>query len=571
LRDVTYNRAAALIKQLHIRDFAVIEELALEFNPGMTVLTGETGAGKSILIDALGLLLGDRAEPGIIRDGRDRAEISALFDITTYQELNITLAEIDMEPSEPELLLRRVIARDGRSSAYVNGSPVTVQILRAIGEHLIDIHGQHSHQSLTRTEAQRQLLDDHGAYPEELAAVRTAYTQWRDTTEQLQRLLGSDTDQAATITLLRYQVEELSGLHPEPGEYELLDEEHRRLANGQRLLETAAKALRLLQEDDDSIQSRLSNITAELKVLQQFDTALGNLLHIMDDANPLISEASMELRHYLDTLQIEPERLMAVETRLSQLHGMSRKYKVQPQDLAEHLSRLEQQLTQLQNSQQSIADLRRDQHAALTGYQAAAAKLHQRRDHAARELSAEVSTKLAELGMPGGKFAIAIEMPHEAIPKAYGEDQVSFQVSTNPGLGLQPLRKIASGGELSRISLAIQVICTQHQGIPTLIFDEVDAGIGGAIAEIVGKLLHKLARQRQVFCVTHLPQVASQGDHHLLVNKTSTRTSTKTTVQELTGPQRIEEIARMLGGVKLTEQSRRHAVEMLQGTQKLKN
>ena len=571
MRLVTSNRAAALIKQLHIRDFTVIEELALEFNTGMTVLTGETGAGKSILIDALGLLLGDRAEASIIRDGRDRAEISALFDITTNQEVNITLAEIDMEPSEPELLLRRVIARDGRSSAYVNGSPVTAQILRAIGEHLIDIHGQHSHQSLTRTEAQRQLLDDYGAYPEELATVRTAFTLWRDATDQLDRLLGSDTDQAAIITLLRYQVEELSGLHPEPGEYESLDEEHRRLANSHRLLETAGKALRLLQEDDDSIQSRLSSITAELKALQQFDSALGNLLHILADANPLISEASMELRHYLDSLQIEPERLTTVEARLSQLHSMARKYKIQPQELPEHLIRLEQQLSQLENSQQSIADLRRTQDAALSQYQAAAAKLHQRRDQAARGLSAEVSTKLAELGMPGGKFAIAIDTQHAATPKVHGGDQVSFQVSTNPGLGLQPLRKIASGGELSRISLAIQVIGTQDQGIPTLIFDEVDAGIGGAIAEIVGKLLHKLARQRQVFCVTHLPQVASQGDHHLQVNKTSTRTSTKTTVQELTEPQRIEEIARMLGGVKITEQSRRHAVEMLHGPQKLRN
>ena len=552
-----------MIKRLNIRDFAVIDELELEFDRGMTVLTGETGAGKSILIDALGLLLGDRAESGVIRDGKTRAEISALFDITGIPVVSDLLDEQAIDYTEQELMIRRVITRDGRSSAFVNSSPATAQLLRAIGENLIDIHGQHSHQSLTKPEIQRKLLDDYGNYPQDLDAVKSACEHWRDATEQLQELLGDDADQGAAMTLLRYQVDELKGIRPEPGEYELLDEEHRRLANGNRLLETTTNALQIFHDDDLSIHARLSTITAELKALQQYDAALSNLIGILDEATLQMTEASAELRQYIDTLQIDPERLQAVEERLALMHGLARKHRIQPRELADYLASLEQQLARRQNSRQIIDELRQAQSAALTQYQSAAAKLQQRRKKAAQKMSGEITAKLGELGMADGKFAITIDSQDEAVPKPNGNDRIEFLVTTNPGLGLQPLRKIASGGELSRISLAIQVIGTQDKGIPTLIFDEVDAGIGGAIAEIVGKLLHELARQRQVFCVTHLPQVASQGDQHLQVTKTSTRTSTKTAVQELAAQERIEEIARMLGGVKITEQSRRHAKEML--------
>ncbi|MBF8269052.1 MAG: recombination and repair protein [Gammaproteobacteria bacterium] len=552
-----------MIKRLNIRDFAVIDELELEFDHGMTVLTGETGAGKSILIDALGLLLGDRAESGVIRDGTTRAEISALFDITTNPAVHDLLDEQAIDSTEPELMIRRVITKDGRSSAFVNSTPATAQLLRSIGENLIDIHGQHSHQSLSKPEIQRKLVDDYGNYPQDLAVVKTAYERWREATKQLQELQGDTADQDAALTLLRYQVDELKNLRPEPGEYELLDEEHRRLANGNRLLDTASNALRMFHDDDLSIHARLSTITAELKALQQYDAALTNLIGILDEATLQMTEAGSELRQYLDQLQIDPERLQVVEERLSLMHELARKHRIQPRELAAHLAELEQQLARRQNSRQLIEELRQTQSAALAQYHAAAVKLQQHRKKAAQKMSAEITTKLAALGMVDGKFAITAEPQDETLPKPYGYDRIEFLVTTNPGLGLQPLRKIASGGELSRISLAIQVIGTQDKGIPTLIFDEVDAGIGGAIAEIVGKLLHELARQRQVFCVTHLPQVAAQGDQHLLVTKSSTRTTTSTTVQALSAPQRIEEIARMLGGIKITDQSRRHAQEML--------
>jgi DNA repair protein RecN (Recombination protein N) len=560
-----------LIKRLHIRDFAVIDELELDLDAGLTVLTGETGAGKSILVDAVGLLLGDRADAGVIRDGKDRAEIAAVFDVAADPGLRGLLDDQAIEYPDDELMLRRVISRDGRSGGYVNGSPATAQLLRNLGECLVDIYGQHSHLSLIKPDNQRRLLDDYGDYPADLQAVRRACERWRELTGKLQALLGHETDQTASLALLRYQIEELQALHPEPGEYELLDEEHRRLANGQRLLETAGMALRALEDDDHSLRTRIGAIATDLKALRQYDPALANLVRILEEATLQINEAGAELRRYLDTLQLDPERLQAVENRLALLHGMARKHKMQPRELPAHLATLEQQLAQLEHNRRSIDELRQAQYEAMTSYQSAAAALHQRRQQAARRMSAAIAGKLGELGMTHGKFAIEVSALADRTPQPHGNDQVEFLVSTNPGLALQPLRKIASGGELSRISLAIQVIGGQDKGTPTLIFDEVDAGIGGAVAEIVGRLLRGLARQRQVFCVTHLPQVAAQGNHHLLVDKTSTRNSTRTGVQSLSAESRVEEIARMLGGVKITEQSRRHAAEMLQGKTKSKN
>lgn len=552
-----------MIKQLNIRDLAIIDEIELQFNQGMTVFTGETGAGKSILIDALGLILGDRAESNIIKEGSDKAEITAIFDIRANQTIMDLLDDQAIDWQDDELLVRRVIARDGRSRAFINGSPATAQLLRAIGEKLIDIHGQHTHQSLTKPENQKQLLDHYGNYPKQLDTVKTAYSQWLDATTKLQSLLDNNSDQDAAMSLLRYQVDELNSMNPEPGEYELLDEEHRRLANSNRLLETSRNALHIFRDDEHAVFSQLCGITNELRELQQYDESLANLIRILDEAAIQISEASDELRLYIDNLQVDPERLVHVENRLSVMHSMARKHGIQPQELTGHLTALEKQLHEMQNSQQIISELLELQNNALTQYKIATKELHQRRKNVAKKMSTEVTSKLGELGMSNGRFSIAVENLNEQTPKSSGNDKIEFLVTTNPGQKPQLLSKIASGGELSRISLAIQVIGSKDKGIPSLIFDEVDAGIGGGIAEIVGKLLHKLAHKRQVFCVTHLPQVASQGDHHLQVNKASTKTSTKTTVKELKPNERIEEIARMLGGVKITEQSREHAKEML--------
>lgn len=552
-----------MIKQLNIRDLAIIDEIELQFNQGLTVLTGETGAGKSILIDALGLILGDRAESNIIKDGCDKTEITAIFDIRANQPVMDLLDDQAIDWEEDELLVRRVIARDGRSRAFVNNSPATAQLLRSIGEKLIDIHGQHTHQSLTIPENQKQLLDHYGNYPKQLDAVKTAYGQWHDATTKLQSLLDNNTDQDAAMSLLRYQVDELNSTNPEHGEYELLDEEHRRLANSNRLLETSRNALHIFRDDENTVFSQLSGITNDFRELQQYDESLANLIRILDEASIQISEASDELRLYIDNLQVDPERLVQVENRLSAMHSMARKHGIQPRELAVHLTNLEEQLHEMENSQQIISELLELQNHALIQYKLATKELYQHRKNVAKKMSAEVTAKLGELGMPNGIFLIAVENLNNQTPKSSGNDKIEFLVTTNPGQKPQPLRKIASGGELSRISLAIQVIGSKDKGIPSLIFDEVDAGIGGGIAEIVGKLLHKLAHKRQVFCVTHLPQVASQGDHHLQVNKTSTKTSTETMVKELNSNERIEEIARMLGGVKITKQSREHAKEML--------
>lgn len=552
-----------MIKRLHIRDFAIIDEAELEFGAGMTVLTGETGAGKSILIDALGLILGDRAESNVIRDGSDRAEITAVFGVSGNRAVIDLLEEQSIIMENDELYIRRIIARDGRSRAFVNDSPSTALLLRSIGETLIDIHGQHSHQSLTKTEIQRQLLDDFGTYSGQLDTVKQAYEQWHEATGKLQDLLEDNTDQDAAMALLRYQIDELRGMNPEPGEYESLDEEHRRLANSNRLLETTRNALQIFREDDQSISSQMSSITNELKALQQYDESLANIVRILDDATIQISEATDELRRYVDNLPTDPERLTVVEDRLSLMHQMARKHHIKPQELAVYLDGQEQKLERMENSRKIIDELLITQNEALSQYKAAAEKLHQSRVKAAKKMAADITAKLGELGMTNGKFSVNLESLNDDTPRPYGGDKLEFLVTTNPGMGLQPLRKIASGGELSRISLAIRVIGSKDSGIPSLIFDEVDAGIGGGVAEIVGRLLHNLAGQRQVFCVTHLPQVASQGDHHLLVNKTSTRTSTSVDVKELAAEERIEEIARMLGGMKITEQSRKHAKEML--------
>lgn len=551
-----------MLKQLCIRGFAVVDELDLEFKPGMTVLTGETGAGKSILIDALGLILGDRADSTVIREGAERTEISAIFDIENNTNITTMLDVQAIQMEGNELLIRRLIGRDGRSRAFINNSPTTAQTLRDIGEYLIDIHGQHAHQSLNKRDVQRNLLDDFGNYSKQLTAVATAYVNWYDATTRLQVLTDHD-NQDATLSLLRYQVQELENLQPVEGEYDELDEEHRRLSNANRLLETVQQASATLGDDEYSVYNRLNTVIADLQACHQFDESLTGISKLLDNASIQLSEASIEVRSYLDRLVYDPERLQVVEKRLSDLHDMARKHTIQTQQLSTLLSNLQQQLDDIENSQQLISELEQLKSLAREQYDETAVKLHQYRTRAAAKMSDAITHKLKALGMVEGQFRVSVNNDNNSDPKPNGSDQIEFLVNTNPGQAMQALRKIASGGELSRISLAIQVINSNDKGIPTLVFDEVDAGIGGGIAEIVGKLLHELSRQRQVFCVTHLAQVASQGDQHLQVEKNIRNNTTKTRVNELNADARIEEIARMLGGLTITAQSRNHAREIL--------
>ena len=551
----------SLLKHLHIRDFAVIEELDIPFNAGMTVFTGETGAGKSIMVGALGLVLGDRSDSGIVRAGCERTEITAIFDIENEGDIPSVLREQDID-CEDELILRRVINIDGRSRAYVNGSSVPAQLLRTLGECMVDIHGQHAHQSLLKADVQRNLLDEFGNHPGQLNEVKDAWKVWHATELELRALSGENRDHEAQIALLQYQIQELEALNPGESTFSEIEEEYGRLANANRLLEVCQQTLQQLSDDELSTQSQIGRNLNELQDVQKFDQSLSSVIGLLDGASIQIGEASDELRHYLDRLELDPERLKSVEDLLGTFHDMARKHKIQPEALADHLVSLQDELHKIEHSEARFKELLTLQTTSIKKYRKAATILRQCRQLAAKSLSENISKKLNELGMPGGKFSIETSEIENDTPLINGMDKIEYLVSLNPGQPLQPLSKVASGGELSRISLAIQVTGSKDKGISTLIFDEVDSGIGGGVAEIVGKLLHSLSDKRQVFCVTHLAQVASQGDHHLQVAKETHAGTTLTRVSELNHEERIEEIARMLGGVKITEQTLAHAKEM---------
>lgn len=552
----------SLLKHLHIRNYAVIEELDIPFNHGMTVFTGETGAGKSIMVGALGLVLGDRSDSGIVRSGCERTEITAIFDIEDENDIQSVLAEQEID-CDDELILRRVINNDGRSRAYVNGSSVPAQLLRSLGECMIDIHGQHAHQSLLKADVQRNLLDEFGNHPQQLNEVKDAWKVWNANEIELQALGGDNRNHDAQIELLQYQIQELQALNPGESKFSEIEKEYGKLANANRLLEVCQQTLQRLSEDDRSTQSQISHHLDELQDIQKFDPSLATVIELLNGASIQIDEASDELRHYLDRLELDPERLKIVEDLLSVFHDMARKHKIQPEALSDHLVSLEDELHKLENSEARFKELIALQQSSIDNYHEAAGKLSHCRQQAAKKLSNDISKKLNDLGMPGGQFSIEVNEIKKDMLLQNGMDKINYLVSLNPGQPLQPLSKVASGGELSRISLAIQVTGSKDKGIPTLIFDEVDSGIGGGVAEIVGKLLHSLSDKRQVFCVTHLAQVASQGDHHLQVAKATHAGTTLTRVGELNQEERIDEIARMLGGVKITEQTLAHAKEML--------
>jgi len=555
----------SLLKHLHIRNFAVIEELDIPFNHGMTVFTGETGAGKSIMVGALGLVLGDRSDSVIVRAGCERTEITAIFDIEDEDDIQSVLAEQEIDRDD-ELILRRVINKDGRSRAYVNGSSVSAQLLRSLGECMVDIYGQHAHQSLLKADVQRNLLDEFGKHPQQLNETKDAWKVWNANEIELQALSGDNRDHDAQIELLQYQIQELQALNPGGSEFSEIEKEYGKLANANRLLEVCQQTLQQLSEDEHSTQSQISHNLNELQDIQKFDPSLATVIELLNGASIQIGEASDELRHYLDRLELDPERLKEIEDLLSAFHDIARKHKIQPEALSDHLVTLEDELHKLENSEARFKELIELQQTSVKIYRKAASKLNHCRQQAAKKLSHDISKKLDDLGMPGGQFSIEVNEIEKDMPLQYGMDKIDYLVSLNPGQPLQALSKVASGGELSRISLAIQVTGSKDKGIQTLIFDEVDSGIGGGVAEIVGKLLHSLSDKRQVFCVTHLAQVASQGDHHLQVAKETHAGTTLTRVGELNDEERIDEVARMLGGVKITEQTLAHAKEMLAST-----
>lgn len=552
-----------MLNHIHIRDFVIIDELNLDLQSGMSVLTGETGAGKSILIDALGLALGDRADSDVVRHGCKRADIIANFELADLPEAQAWLEENELD-DDSQCLIRRTIAAEGRSKGFINGSPVPMQSLRELGELLIDIHGQHEHQSLMRADAQRQLLDDYGKHSPLLDQLASACKTWREANDEYERLHQAASDRDSRLDFLRYQVQELETLAPQENEYAELEQEHVRLANVGRLQESAHRQIDSLSENEQSsVTTLLSRAVNELDGLRDMDSRLGEVADGLNTALANVEDASTELRHYLDGLDAEPSRLNEVESRLGSFIDLARKHHIKPDALVEHLEELRKELDGLQHAETRLEGLQEEIAKHLDAYNALADKLSKGRHKHARALAKHVTGHMQELGMPGGQFDILLHAKDKATPSPVGMEKIEFVVSANPGQSPKALNKVASGGELSRISLAIQVVLANNVRIPTLIFDEVDVGIGGGVAEIVGKRLRSLADNRQVLCVTHLAQVAAQAHQHLHVSKTRGKDHTGTSIRRLDDTARNEEIARMLGGVEITEQTLAHAEEML--------
>ncbi len=551
-----------MLTHIQIRDFAIIDALELELRDGMTALTGETGAGKSILVDALGLVLGDRADSTAIRQGAERAEISVGFEVSGLDAVCAWLDEQDLS-ADGDCILRRVITAEGRSRGFVNGRSVPMQMLKELGALLVDIHGQHEHQSLVHRATQLALVDGYGGHAALLDQVAGLYRSWREQADALAELRERSAAREQRLDVLRFQVRELDALGLGADELERLDEEHQRLAHGERLISGTQRALSQAYEDDGSAQAQLSAAQSELEELAELDARLAPIRDGLQAALVNLEEAADDLQRYLAGLDLDPQRLVWVEERLGSIHELARKHRVEPADLPGLLETLQQELTTLEDADVAIAGLEQKVAQMEADYLAAAQRLSEARRKCAVKLGKEVSAVMQDLGMPGGRLEVALSHADPPRPSPRGMDRVEFQVSANAGQALLPLAKVASGGELSRISLSIQVVAAQATAIPSMIFDEVDSGIGGGVAEIVGRRLRELGDDRQVLCVTHLPQVASQAHHQLRVSKETDTDETRTRIEELTEKERVEELARMLGGVEITATTRKHAREMI--------
>ncbi|ATJ85500.1 DNA repair protein RecN [Ralstonia solanacearum] len=547
-----------MLRSLTIRDFVIVHALDLDLADGFTVFTGETGAGKSILIDALALTLGERADAAVVREGAPRADITAAFD--THPQVAAWLEAHELHGDDGAILLRRTVDAAGRSKAFINGAAVTLAQLREVGEQLVDIHGQHAHQLLLKTDAQRRLLDAHAGLEDEVRAVGERYRAW----QAVVRLREAAEQQSREAQLERerveWQVNELQKLAPQPGEWEEIQAEHHRLSHAASLIEGTRAALDTLSESDGAVLTQLGAAVHGLQALAEIDPALADVLAALEPAQVQVQEAVHSLARYADRAELDPDRLAEVDARLQALHTMARKYRVAPETLPAELAQRQAQLAALQAASDLDA-LQAQEAQTHTAYLQAAQALSRGRAKAARELADAVTGAMQGLSMAGGRFDIALHPLEQG--GAAGLEQVECLVAGHAGVSPRPLAKVASGGELARISLAISVIASEASPTPTLIFDEVDAGIGGAVAEVVGRRLRELGARRQVLCVTHLPQVAALANHHVQVAKQTVGGSTRSDLVVLDATGRVDEIARMLGGASLTDTTRRHADEML--------
>ncbi len=553
-----------MLVNLNIIDLAVVDALDLELERGMSVLTGETGAGKSILLTALGLALGDRADSGYVRPNSKRAEVNLEFDLSQAPLVMEWLKQQELDDDE-QCLIRRTISSDGRSKAYINNRPVNLQTLQSLSRQLVEIHGQHAHLTLLDRDEQRLMLDEFAGNQVLLAQLNQCYQNWKQSQKTLQQMRKASSDKSEREELLRYQLDELQQLDLAEFDYQALVDEHNKLANIGKILTVGQQQLDSLYDNDQqSVTQMLGHCQSAITELSEYAPELGEVAELLAGAEIQVNEASQQLRRFLENQETDPHRLDQIEDRISLIQTLSRKHKVQAEKLPQLAAQLAEELDGISHSGERIEALSVECEGLLNQYRLLAEQLSTSRRRAAEELQQRISAAIKELGMPHGQFLVEITSESQTDPQRNGCDHIEFLVSTNPGLPAKPLAKVASGGELSRISLAIQVTTSTDKTTPTMIFDEVDTGIGGGIAEIVGQKLRRLSRNRQVLCVTHLPQVASQAHQHLFVAKNQNTEVTSSTVRRLSDAERVEEVARMLGGVTITENTLAHAKEMLE-------
>ncbi|MCJ8337724.1 MAG: DNA repair protein RecN [Pseudomonadales bacterium] len=552
-----------MLTHLSIHNFAIVEKLDLELSRGMTVVSGETGAGKSIMIDALQLALGGRADSGAVRSGAKKTEIIANFDISQLPQAQAWLDAQELS-LDGECILRRIITLEGRSRSFINGRNCPLSSLRDLGQFLVAIHGQHEHQSLLQKEHHRLLLDNFAAHTSLQDKTTISFNQYQQLHRALVKLSSQSEEQQAKVQLLSYQVEELEQLSLADEEVESLELEQKNLSQASEILHSGQQLLDMLDEGEQQHAAQLLNQSMQVQAqLPQQNTEIAQAAELINSALIQVEEAASGIRQYLNKVEINPQRLLDVEERLSLIFNLARKHKVEPNQLVALHCQLSDELNVISGSDETIATLQSSVDQARDSFLNLAGRLSKQRHTAARKLNKQINIQLALLGMPAAEFAVSLTPYGPEQLNSYGLEEIEFIISTNKGQAPKPLAKIASGGELSRISLAIQVVTAQSNTTPTLMFDEVDVGIGGAIAEVVGKLLRQLGQNSQVLCITHQPQVASQGHQHLYVSKRTERNNTHTQVQIIDSETRINEIARMLGGVDITQRTLDHAREML--------
>ena len=550
-----------MLAHLSVNNFAIVKSLQLELASGMTTITGETGAGKSIAIDALSLCLGGRAEASIVRQGESKTEVCATFILDNNVNATRWLEDNELLDGK-DCILRRIITKEGRSRAFINGSPVPLSQLKSLGQLLINIHGQHAHQQLMKNEYQLTMLDQYAGHTELLKKTRLAYQDWRQANNQLKQLKENSQNNLAQLQLLEYQIKELNELAIAEDEFSELEQEYKRLSNSGDLAINCQKAIELIYEGEEvNALSILQSASSTLVELAELDNSLSTLPNMVSEAMIQLEEANSELRNYLDSIDVDPERMAFVEERYSRIMSLSRKHHVLPEELYQHHQDLLSQIAQLDCSDEKMAEYEQDVAAKYQALVTRAEKLHKSRSRYAKELDKLISQSMHELSMEHAQFRI--EVNSQEHPSPLGFDAVTFLVSTNPGQPLQPIAKVASGGELSRMSLAIQVITAQKVDTPSLIFDEVDVGISGPTAAVVGKMLRKLGESTQVLCVTHLPQVAGYGHNQMFVAKQTKAGKTETQMVKLDQEQRIAELARLLGGSEITPTTLANAKELL--------